>query len=99
MKHVRQILFNRLRMKGLDPSLIPCFMKFMDQVIPELSHVTQNEVNERLHFLGWDDFHVDYHTLELILASLESGDLTTAKCDEDVSGRKNFRPDNAHINR
>jgi hypothetical protein len=32
---------------------------------------SQVQVNKRLHYLGWDDFDLDYHTLELAVAFFE----------------------------
>ena len=70
---LRDVLVERLTRKGLEPALIRGFMKIMSQAIVGLTHVTRKEVNERLHFLGWDDFDLDDHTLQLILANLDSG--------------------------
>jgi hypothetical protein len=30
------------------------------------------QVNEQLHFLGWDDVELDYHTLQLAIACFEA---------------------------
>ena len=35
-------------------------------------YVSLSDVNERLHFLGWEDVELDYHTLQLAIASFES---------------------------
>ncbi len=37
------------------------------------------EINRRLHVLGWDSFEMDDHTLQLITASLEAEGLMGAK--------------------
>ena len=31
-----------------------------------------SQVNKRLHYLGWEDFDLDYHTLELAIACFEA---------------------------
>lgn len=30
------------------------------------------QINKRLQFLGWDDFELDYHTLQLAIACFEA---------------------------
>jgi hypothetical protein len=34
-------------------------------------NLNYSQVNKRLHYLGWDDVDLDYHTLELALACFE----------------------------
>ncbi len=34
--------------------------------------MTFTEVNDRLRMLGWDDFELDDHTLQLIIADFEA---------------------------
>ena len=36
---------------------------------PNLNHL---QINKRLQFLGWDDFELDYHTLQLARACFEA---------------------------
>lgn len=74
MKDLQSVLFQRLRNKGLESDLIPGFMKIMAQAMVDLSDAGPEEVNKRLHFLGWDDFDLDDHTLQLIIANLEANE-------------------------
>ena len=68
----KQILMNRLEMKGLGKSIIPGFIWSLKRCLldnPDMNHL---EANQRLHFLGWDDFNLDYHTMQLAIANFEA---------------------------
>lgn len=68
---IRQTLVKELKGKGINNEIIPRFIKDVDysfQIDPSL---TLSGVNDRLHFLGWEDVDLDYHTLQLAIASLE----------------------------
>ncbi len=68
----KQTLMRRLEMKGLGKSTIPGFLWSLKRCLldnPDMNHL---QTNERLHFLGWDDFDLDYHTLQLAIASFEA---------------------------
>ena len=71
MQDLKQILIKRLENKGIGLNILPCFMKDLANsflVNPNFNHF---QVNKRLHYLGWDDFDLDYHTLELVIACFE----------------------------
>jgi len=72
LNQLKEILWQRLEKKGIYPGLIPCLIKSIVSTIPCISHANFEEVNRRLHLLGWDDFEMDYHTLQLVIASLEN---------------------------
>jgi len=68
----KQVLMRRLEMKGLGKSTIPGFICSLKSCLldnPDMNHL---QANERLQFLGWDDFDLDYHTLQLAIASFEA---------------------------
>jgi hypothetical protein len=65
------VLINELKEKGIEYKIIPRFIKDLSytfQVDPSLS---LSDINDRLHFLGWGDIEMDYHTLQLAKASFE----------------------------
>lgn len=55
----------------IEPGLIPGLIKSIADAILCISYTNLEELNRRLHLLGWDDFEMDYQTLQLVLASLE----------------------------
>lgn len=68
----KQILMGRLEKKGLEKSTIPGFIWSLKRCLldnPDMNHL---QANQRLHFIGWDDFDLDYHTLQLAIASFEA---------------------------
>ena len=75
MNQIREALYRRLAENGIYPELMPGFIKFMFHAIQGSSSINVEEANKRLHFLGWDDFEVDYHTLQLLIAGFESTEL------------------------
>ncbi len=64
-------LINELKEKGIEGKIIPRFIKdiaYSFQIDPTVS---LSDVNDRLHLLGWEDVDLDYHTLQLAIASFE----------------------------
>ena len=68
---IEETLINELQEKGINDDIIPRFIKdiaFSSEIDPYFS---LSEINDRLHYLGWDDIELDYHTLQLAIASFE----------------------------
>jgi hypothetical protein len=55
----------RLEKIGIEPNLIPGFMKDIANSFSLSPDMNFSQVNERLHYLGWDDVELDYHTYQL----------------------------------
>jgi hypothetical protein len=72
LNDIREVLIRRLENKGVQPELIPGFVKSVGYAVSENQETDLREINERLHLQGWDDFEVDYHTLQLIIANIET---------------------------
>ena len=68
---IRETLFNELKRKGMNNEIIPRFVKDVNYSFQIDPSVSLSDVNDRLHFLGWEDVELDYHTLQLAIASLE----------------------------
>jgi hypothetical protein len=66
-----EILTQRLQEKGMAASMIPGFVRSVANIISENPDINIEEVNRQLHSLGWDTIELDYHTLQLIIASIE----------------------------
>jgi hypothetical protein len=69
MEHLNNILMQRLTMKGFAPNTIPRFIKDLTYTVAVDPQMNLGEINRRLHLLGWYDFEVDEHTLQMILAT------------------------------
>ena len=67
-----KIVKKRLITKGLELSAIPAFIRNLANTIESNPYISIQTLNSRLHFLGWDEFDLDYYTLQLIIAYLES---------------------------
>jgi len=67
-----RILIERLEKKGIEPSIIHGFIRDLANNILVNPHMNLLQVNKQLHFLGWDSFELDYHTLQLAIACFEA---------------------------
>ena len=72
VSHIKQILIQRLEKKGVDRSKIPGLLRELANFYFVNPQVTLRHVNERMHYLGWNDFKLDYHTLQLAIACFEA---------------------------
>ena len=68
---IERTLINELKGKGIDNNIIPRFIKDLAYSFQIDPSVSLSDVNDRLHFLGWDEVEMDYHTLQLAIASFE----------------------------
>ena len=68
---IEETLINELKGKGIDNIIIPRFIKDMAYSFQIDPSVSLSDINDRLHFLGWDEVELDYHTLQLAIASFE----------------------------
>ncbi len=66
-----KILIHRLVKKGMAKNTIPGFIWSLKQCLLDDPNMNHWQVNKRLQFLGWDDFDLDYHTLQLAIACFE----------------------------
>ncbi|NVM20666.1 MAG: hypothetical protein HWN68_02660 [Desulfobacterales bacterium] len=71
LDQITEILIRRLEKKGIEGIAIPGFMRDLANIISHTPHMELPEVNRKLHSLGWSDFELDDHTLQLAIASLE----------------------------
>jgi hypothetical protein len=69
MEQLNDILLQRLTVKGIAPNTIPRFIKDLTYTLAIDPQMNLGEINRRLHLLGWYDFEVDEHTLQLVLAT------------------------------
>ena len=72
MEDLKLLLVDRLKSKGMDPALIPAYLKALAGIIASAPEIDVAQANQRLNFLGWDEVSIDYHCLQIALACLES---------------------------
>ena len=75
LNQLTSILIERLEKKGMDPSIIPGFIRSLVNTVLVNSTTNLVQLNNQLHSLGWDDFELDYRTYELATACFESDGL------------------------
>lgn len=69
---LKKILLERFEKKGIEPVLIPGLMKNILASLKDRPDITHEEVSEKLHFIGWNDFDLDENTLQIIIAHYEA---------------------------
>jgi hypothetical protein len=70
---IEKTLINELKGKGIENNIMPRFIKDLAYSFQIDLSVSLSDVNDRLRFLGWDEVELDYHTLQLAIASFERG--------------------------
>lgn len=72
MENLKLLLVDRLKSKGMDPALIPAFLKALTSLISSEPGIEPTQVNQKLHSLGWTEVAIDYHCLQIAIACLEA---------------------------
>ena len=91
-------LIERLEKMGVEKSIVPGFIRSLANTILFNPDMNLLQANKRLHWLGWDGFELDYHTLQLAIACFESDGLRSL---EDKPARwfeANFKEYNSGVN-
>ena len=68
---IGKVLVEELKEKGIESGIIPRFIKDLVYSFEADPSISLSDVNDRLHLLGWEDVEMDYHTLQLAIASFE----------------------------
>jgi hypothetical protein len=71
MEPVLRTLIHRLLRKGVEISTIPAYIRDVANAIIVNCPSDLEDLNRRLHVLGWNDVTLDDYTLELIMAIFE----------------------------
>ena len=64
-RNLRALLAARLERQGVGQAQMDGFFREMKKLLRESPDVTLPAVNARLHYLGWGDVTLDYHSMEL----------------------------------
>ena len=70
-----KVLIHRLEMKGMEKNEILGFIWSLKSCLLDNQDMDHLQANKKLHFLGWNDFDLDYQTLQLAISCFEGGDL------------------------
>ena len=71
MEDLKLLLIDRLTSLGMDPALIPAFLRVLSKVIASSPSIDPAQANQKLHSLGWNEVAIDYHSLQIAIACLE----------------------------
>jgi hypothetical protein len=72
MGTVNQVLIDRLLQGGAEASLVDSLLRALSKILAEDPTMDPDAATNRLHYLGWPEIQIDYHTLQLALAHFES---------------------------
>ena len=75
MNQLKEILIYRLKDKGMELSMSPGFIRSLSNSFYAKPNMNLSQVNQRLRYMGWDDFELDYYTFQLVIECLESDGL------------------------
>lgn len=68
---LRLLLIDRLKSLGMDPQLIPAYLKALASIISSEPNIDPDHANQKMHSLGWNEVAIDYHSLQITMACLE----------------------------
>jgi hypothetical protein len=85
MDQIIRVLIERLVGKGMEINNIPAYIRDLANTVSVNGYLSLQELNGRLEMLGWDDFELDDHTLQLIMANFETDGSLASRSFKDVS--------------
>ena len=68
---IEKALVKELKKLGIEHRTMPRFIKDLTYSFRPDPFLSLSDVNEHLHLLGWEGVELDYHTLQLAIASFE----------------------------
>ena len=72
MADLYQLLLTRLQQQGIEPDDLPLFLRDLTEILKSKPGSDVAALNERLNVLGWHQVQLDYQSLQLALAWMES---------------------------
>lgn len=90
MSELKEILIRRLENKGMDLEMIPGFIRSLNNSFTYYPHTDFKQINNRLRYMGWDDFDLDYFTFQLVMECLEGFGLEKSEYKSVQWYEKNF---------
>ena len=77
INNCKQLLADRLALKGLEKDTISSFIRSMRICFAADPKMNYLKTNRQLQFLGWNNIEVDSHTLQLAITCFEAERVTT----------------------
>jgi hypothetical protein len=71
MDYLLQLLIEQLVAEGIELTSIPAFVRDVSRIVATTPPRNLEELNDRLHPLGWEGIDLDGFTLQLIMANLD----------------------------
>jgi hypothetical protein len=68
---LRRLLLYRLQHQGVNPGEVPALLRDLSNIL-ESDAIDTSAINSKLHRLGWTGVTLDYQSLQLALAWMES---------------------------
>jgi hypothetical protein len=68
MVDLKPLLIDRLKSQGMDPLLIPAFLKALTSILSSQPGIELAQANQKLHALGWNEVATDYHSMQIAMA-------------------------------
>ncbi len=72
MLDIHQLLLDRLQQQGVDSNDALPFLRDLSKILELNPGIEPAAANSKLHLLGWNGVTLDYHSLQLALAWIES---------------------------
>lgn len=69
---IKRTLISRLEKLGIECKLMPGFIRSLMGSYNLNPQMNLRQLNRRLHYLGWKDLDLDYHTWQLAIACYET---------------------------
>jgi hypothetical protein len=69
---LHQLLLTRLQQQGIEPVGLPLFLHDLVAILKMKPEPSVSVLNERLNVLGWHQVQLDYQSLQLALAWVET---------------------------
>ena len=72
MSGLHQLLIDRLQQQGIESDDLPLFFRDLASILGSDSEIDTAALNARLNVLGWHKAELDYQSLQLALAWVET---------------------------
>lgn len=75
MMKLNKLLYRRLLDKGMEPGMIPGYIRSLSNGLYSNPHMNLFQVRNHMTYMGWNDFELDYFTYELTVQCLTDNGL------------------------
>jgi hypothetical protein len=90
MLDIHQLLLDRLHQQGVDSEDGPPFLRDLLKILESYPDLNPDMVNSKIQLLGWNGVAVDYQSLQLALAWMESKNPRCSKAVDSNPGKTHF---------